>query len=254
MIHIDAETYVRDVGNLASKIDASKYSGVYGIPTGGGMVALELSRHLGLPVAAKPTTGTLIADDLIDSGRTLQDYPGYDTAVIYRKPFSPHLETYCGREVDGWIVFFYDKEDFGLEDNVARILQYLDQDVASPELRDTPAKYLELLKNFLTPADIKLNITETSSKEPVVYEAIPFVSLCQCHMMPILGEISVEFVPNGYTVSREEVEKFIQNQTRKLVDSDSLQSEIQGLLQESIKTFGATVTVMCQKTCTELSC
>lgn len=252
MINISAETYVSDVADLAKQIDASKYKNIYGIPRGGVLVALELSKHLGLPVADAPGPDTLIVDDLIDSGRTLEAYPNHDTAVIYRKVNSPKLETYCAREVDGWIVFFYDKQNFDEQDNVVRILQYLGEDAAREGLRNTPEKYLDLLKKFLTPPALDIKSTETTDVTPVKYTEIPFVSLCECHIMPILGTATIEFTPNGKTISRAEATKMVNLLAHKIQTQQTLESRIVESAQNILNPSALFVSVSERNLCDEL--
>lgn len=253
MINISADAYIKDVAELAKQIDASKYKNIYGIPRGGVLVALELSKHLGLPVADDPTEDSLIVDDLIDSGRTLAIYPNHDTAVIYRKKNSPKLETFCAREVDGWIVFFYDKKDFDLDDNVVRILQYLGEDAAREGLRDTPKKYLELLNNYLSPQELVINTTVALSNKLISYEDIAFMSLCEGHLMPILGKVSVAFAPSSKKMSLQEVTKIIDWCSRRLQNQQQLTDQIAAKLQAELSPVGLSVTVTARHICSEMS-
>ena len=255
MINISAKTYVKDVATLAAKIDASKYTGIYGIPRGGVPVALELSKHLNLPVVGEPTKGTLIADDLIDSGRTLAAYPNNDTAVIYRKKNSPKNETYYAREVDGWIVFFYDKADYDLEDNVIRILQYFGQNAASDNLRETPAKYLGLLKNFLATEELNLITTKNQdlNGKQVEYSGIEFISLCEQHLMPFVGTVSVVITQNNRTISADELKRAVRWCSRNLQSQQRLTDQIAHLLNEKLMPKNVTVTVSARHLCAEMT-
>jgi len=55
----------------------------------------------------------LIIDDLVDSGETLElakrFYPFSKTAVLYSKKHSSIKADYCLKEMDGWIVFPWEK-------------------------------------------------------------------------------------------------------------------------------------------------
>ena len=63
-----------EVQRLADRWADVAISGVYGIPQGGVAPALLIAQALGVSVVDKPHHDTLIVDDLIDSGRTMQPY------------------------------------------------------------------------------------------------------------------------------------------------------------------------------------
>jgi len=74
---------------LAKMIKQSKevnVSNIYGIPRGGLMIAICLSHLLSLPIVYfHLTDDTLIVDDVVDTGRTLEGryYEGYKIASLY---------------------------------------------------------------------------------------------------------------------------------------------------------------------------
>lgn len=55
-----------------------KFTGVYGFPRGGLVLAVKLSHALGLPLLMAPAKGCLICDDISDSGETLLKYISSD--------------------------------------------------------------------------------------------------------------------------------------------------------------------------------
>ena len=100
---------------------------IYGVPTGGCFVALLPAHKLDLPMVDEPRTGTLVVDDLIDSGRTLIPYidNGFIVDVLYKKPHSPSLHLHQVEIIDGWIKFPWE-HDTGPLDALVRLLQFLD--------------------------------------------------------------------------------------------------------------------------------
>jgi len=53
---------------------SKKFSGVYGLPRGGLVIATCLSHSLGIPLLMAPTENCLIVDDIDDSGESLVHY------------------------------------------------------------------------------------------------------------------------------------------------------------------------------------
>jgi len=70
------------IEEVCKKIDSKKYTSIHGLPRGGLIPAVILSHKLKIPYTEKVTKGTLIVDDIIDSGNTLKKYGGYDKVVL----------------------------------------------------------------------------------------------------------------------------------------------------------------------------
>ena len=92
MVKIDFEQYGKDIDNLAQKIRKSgkQYAALYPIPRGGYYPAITLGNILGIPITTglQPDVCTLIVDDIVDSGKTLEEYQDCDKAVVYAKDYS----------------------------------------------------------------------------------------------------------------------------------------------------------------------
>ena len=91
---------------------------IMGLPRGGLIPAVMLSHKLGLPLVFKPTKGTLIVDDICDSGETFaklsQEYPTNYLACLHLKhhttDFVPDLwaESWVS---DTWLVYPWERDD-----------------------------------------------------------------------------------------------------------------------------------------------
>lgn len=129
-IHITYKQLLEDCDLLGEQIKNSgkNYGGIYAIPRGGVPIGVALAKELSLPLLDKPTSTCLIVDDLIDSGSTLEEYSGYDIAVLYRKPHSPDTYTFFVREYAGWLVFPFEETDKDIKEHTARLLEYIGAD------------------------------------------------------------------------------------------------------------------------------
>lgn len=89
------------------KADKKQYSGIYGIPRGGVILAVMLSYRLSLPLLAAPAPGCLVVDEICATGQILKNYVGrYDTAVMHCFYKVLDLPTYYGGVVkDEWTVY-----------------------------------------------------------------------------------------------------------------------------------------------------
>lgn len=83
---ITFDEVVKFIDELSEKA-AGKYTGVYGIPRGGLILAVLYSYKNNIPLLLAPQPGCLVIDDDIGTGLTIQAYVGkYDTAVMYSRP------------------------------------------------------------------------------------------------------------------------------------------------------------------------
>jgi hypothetical protein len=106
---------------LANKIPKNKYKNLLAVPRGGIVIGIYLSHYLDIPlILNKDDTNlnpqhTLIVDDLVDTGSTLEKYSEqkFDIAVIYYKTRSIVIPTYYVDKCPNnfWIVFNWEKPD-----------------------------------------------------------------------------------------------------------------------------------------------
>ena len=108
-----------NVGSLVNKIcatilkDYPNIDSIHGIKRGGLIPSVMISHQLGLPWTYEILPNTLVVDDICDSGKTLHNYAGVYTAVLYYKPqtsiFKPNI---CGKTHNGdeWIIFPWESE------------------------------------------------------------------------------------------------------------------------------------------------
>lgn len=72
MIRLTWNDFDQAVDLIAGYCAAAPLTGVYGFPRGGLPLAVALSHRLGAPLVSAPSApGTLIVDDIHDTGRTL---------------------------------------------------------------------------------------------------------------------------------------------------------------------------------------
>jgi len=110
-----------DVNNylekLATNLDSRIFSGVYGIPRGGLVLASWLSHKMCLPLLSAPADRCIIIDDICDSGESLVHYAQnssgssdprhYYITTMYHKPNKLQVEPdyYYELKEDKWIIF-----------------------------------------------------------------------------------------------------------------------------------------------------
>ena len=97
---------------IAQRIDPHDFTGVYGIPRGGSVLAAWLSHKLYLPLLSEPKEDCIIIDDICDSGKTLKEFVESDinyyiTVMLHRieNGFNIAPDYYFKPKTDNWAVF-----------------------------------------------------------------------------------------------------------------------------------------------------
>ena len=192
---------------------------VYGIPTSGCYVALEVSNRMNCPIVNEPREGTVIVDDIIDSGATIRrvlEEHGKDSVVgviAIRKTCSlPNANSYAHvypSTEDGYVHFPWEGTLSGPEDAVRRLIQHIGVDANDEGVHDTPRRVVKALSEMTSgykqsPYNIVGNaMFYAEADEMIVVTDIPFHSLCEHHMLPFSGTATVGYIPNPSPYDRK---------------------------------------------------
>ena len=153
-VQIDYNYYKKAVNWLADHIKdkGRSYDAIYPIPRGGYFTAIQLSQLLNIRIECdirKITPNTLVVDDICDSGKTIEGFSNYDTAVTFVKERSKDKVSFCGVIVDAndWLIF-PDEHEVTVEDNIVRILEYIGEDPNREGLKGTPDRIIRMWKEI----------------------------------------------------------------------------------------------------------
>ncbi len=117
ILYLSWPEYLADVYKLSASVRFERYKQIVGISRGGLIPATMLSHLSGLPLVCEKSRPdfasygeeTLVVDDLLDTGKTLQGCTS-DIAVVYRKNECPIQATYSVETMPQkwWIQFPYE--------------------------------------------------------------------------------------------------------------------------------------------------
>lgn len=149
-----------------------------------------------------------------------------------------------------------DQEEF--ENLVKRMLEILGQDVNREGLLKTPNRVfrsmLELTngQNLNAKDMIKDALFETSNKEMVIIKDIPFYSLCEHHLLPFFGKISIAYIPNGKVIGLSKIPRIIEIYSQRLQIQEQLTNQIMLALDEVIEPMGVGILIKARHMCVEM--
>lgn len=233
---------------------------VYGVPRGGTVVAYLCNRYEGVQIVEEPSEATVIVDDIIDSGATeeryCRDYEARFAALVdKRKP------EWAGQ----WVCFPWEHED-PIKDNadhVARIIELCGDNPAREGMRETPKRYLKALQELTSglhedPAEhlrkwFPLGDTGDVSNydEVILSKDIPFVSLCEHHMMPFYGKATIGYIPKegGRVVGLSKIARMFDGYARRFQVQERLTRQALDAMVRELEPLGAGVVIESTHTC-----
>lgn len=222
---------------------------VFGIPTGGSVVAACMSAD---PLD-KPVPGCLVVDDIVDSGRTAHPYEqaGHVVMALFSRPGDERGIV----QTDDWVVFPWE-HDQGPIDAVRRLIQFAGGNPDSEELKDTPSRVLrsfdELTGGRLIDAGAILARdfpTPDGYGEMVILRKIPFWSLCEHHMLPFHGTATVAYIPGERVVGLSKLARLVDCFARRLQIQERMTAQIVDALEEHVRPRGSACVVEAVHTC-----
>lgn len=246
--------FTTEAQRLARRWEGQQVAAVFGVPTGGSLVALEVAHALGVPVVAGPGHQVLVVDDLVDSGATMAAYRGEWRDALYRKPHSPeHLAPHATLH-DGWIRFPWERDAGAPTDAVRRLLEFIGEDPNREGLADTPARVTRALAEMTSgyrqdPATVLATTFDVECDEMVVVRGIPFTSLCEHHLLPFVGTVDVGYVPEGRVVGLSKLARLVEVYARRLQVQERMTIQIADAIEQHLAPKGVAVVVRARHSC-----
>lgn len=149
-------------------------------------------------------------------------------------------------------------QQINFENSVRNILSIIGEDVNREGLVKTPERVYKAFK-FLTQGyeqdpKVVLNdaLFESSNNEMVLMRDIEFYSLCEHHLLPIIGRAHVAYIPNGKVVGLSKIPRMVNIFARRLQIQEQLTEQIAEAIQEVVKPKGVGVVIEARHMCVEM--
>jgi len=149
-------------------------------------------------------------------------------------------------------------KDQELEQAITKILELLGEDPTREGLLKTPSRVAKSLQ-FLTegyaqdPKEILGQaLFSSSNDEMVVVRDIEFYSMCEHHILPIIGRVHVAYIPDGKVVGLSKIPRIVDIFARRLQIQEQLTEQIADAISQTIKPKGVAVVVHARHMCMEM--
>lgn len=142
-----------------------------------------------------------------------------------------------------------------IEKAVKLILESIGEDITREGLRETPKRvarmYEELFKGYFI--DISKTIKtfiEEKHDEMIIIKDIPFYSMCEHHLLPMVGKANVAYIPNNNVITGlSKLARIVDLVSRKLQLQERITTEIADEIMKYLKPKGVLVVVKAEHLC-----
>ena len=137
-----------------------------------------------------------------------------------------------------------------LASHIKAIIELLGEDPSREGLLKTPQRAAKALidntSGYSTNPSILIQqaLFSHEGDQVVIVKDIEFYSLCEHHILPFFGTVSIGYLPNGEIVGLSKLARVVESQARRLQVQERLTADICDIIAKNIKNKG--VIVVCE--------
>lgn len=134
-----------------------------------------------------------------------------------------------------------------IADHYEAILRLVGEDPQREGLKKTPVRAAKAILDITSgyrsdPLKIaRQAIFEHAGSKMVIVKNIEFYSMCEHHILPFFGHVSIGYLPKGKMIGLSKLARIVDNFSRRLQVQERLTSQICHLLEEAMPTEGVIV-------------
>lgn len=138
------------------------------------------------------------------------------------------------------------------------IIRLIGEDPDREGLRKTPVRAAKALVDITqgyrqNPLEIaRKAIFEHAGSRIVVVRDIEFYSMCEHHILPFFGRITVGYIPKGKMIGLSKLARVVESFARRLQVQERLTSQVCNLVAEAMPTDGVIVTCNAEHLCMKM--
>lgn len=135
------------------------------------------------------------------------------------------------------------------ENDIKQILEYIGEDTTREGLLETPKRirkaYDEIFSGYTqNPDDLMKVFKDGTCKEMVILKNCEFYSMCEHHMFPFFGHISIGYIPNGKVIGISKLARLVDCFSKRMQIQERMTSQIADTIMEKLNALG--VIVVCE--------
>ena len=142
-----------------------------------------------------------------------------------------------------------------MEENWAKIIESIGEDLQRPGLVDTPkraSKAFEFLtRGYQQSVEDVVNeaLFPSDSSEMVLVQDVELYSMCEHHLLPFIGKCHVAYIPTGKVLGLSKVARIVDVFARRLQIQEALTTQIADTIMSVTDAQGVGVIIEAQHMC-----
>ncbi len=141
-----------------------------------------------------------------------------------------------------------------IREGVKLILEGVGEDPTRDGLINTPDRVARMYDEIFgglreNSSDVLSTVFEENYDEIVLLKDIPFVSLCEHHLMPFTGKAHVAYLPSGKIVGLSKLARAVDHFAKRPQVQERLTMQIADLISSALEPQGVTVVLEATHTC-----
>jgi GTP cyclohydrolase I len=142
-----------------------------------------------------------------------------------------------------------------IKEIIKSIISYIGDDPEREGLSSTPDRFLDSLSylfsgyTFDLAKEIKKISLENRVNDVIAFNDLNFTSCCEHHILPMIGTISLAYIPNNFIIGIGDVLRIVQGYTRRLQLQERITKQIADALFAILECEGVAVSVKATHSC-----
>ena len=148
------------------------------------------------------------------------------------------------------------QEEF--EQAVKTMLEIIGENTGREGLLKTPQRVFKAYKHmtqgyFQSPTEMLGEaLFQSDNNQMVIIKDIEFYSMCEHHLLPIIGRAHVAYIPNGKVVGLSKIPRMVDIFARRLQIQEQLTEQIAKAIDDVISPKGVGVVIQARHMCMEM--
>lgn len=114
----------------------------------------------------------------------------------------------------------------------------------------TPQRFASMLRELTTPEEFEFTtFPSEGSDEIIAVQDIPFVSLCNHHVVPFVGLAHIGYIPSDKLVGLSKFARVVRHYSKALQVQERLTTQIADFLMENLDPMGVAVILEAEHMC-----
>jgi len=149
-------------------------------------------------------------------------------------------------------------QEIEIENSIKTILSAIGEEPTREGLQKTPHRVTKAFKHLFSGYEknadeiLRSAMFETTNSEMVVVKDIEFYSMCEHHMLPIIGKAHIGYIPNGRVTGLSKLPRVVDVFARRLQIQENMTEQIAEAIDRAISPKGVAVVISARHMCMEM--